>query len=355
MTLSRRADASPAPRPDAHADPGREERPRATITLELEDEARFREVLRAAIDAASVELEVEVRAAAAGEPAPNETFQVTMREAAAWYVVDVVDVTRDRVYTRRIERSAGDGDEVAHETAAHVIAYALQALGRGQTIGTPRQRSTTLPSDAPPPSTSTSGERKPLPIAEPPTRAPSTQPRFAFGTRASLTAHGSNAPAVFGVGAMALVRFAAPSARSAFEIAASVEQHVPTEVRSSNLSSRFRIQDARVFVRYDMPLNDAIGIGPAIGIGVDRIGVTTGPRARGPDPTIASHDVIGVAAMAFGARAAIAPRLRLQLDLGVAIPWQHVEYVVQRGARTLTFLDPWPLRPWTSLGLMAEL
>ncbi len=352
MTLSPRADASPSHRPDAQASPDRKER--ATITLELADEARFREVLRAAIDAASVELDVEVRSAASGDSTPSETFQVTVREAGEWYDIDVVDVTRDRLYTRRIAREAGEGDEVAHEAAAHVIAYALQALGRGQTIGTPRQRSPGPRVDAPPPSTA-SGARPPLSVADPPAEAPSTRPRFAFGTRASITAHASNAPAVFGVGGMAVLRFPYRPGRSAFEIAASLEQHVPTEVRSSNLSSRFRMHNARIWARYDRAVGRTVGIGPAIGLGVDRIGVTTGPRAGGPDPTISSHDVIGIAAMAFGARAAIASRLRLQIDLGIELPWHHVEYVVQRGARTLTFLDPWPVRPWASLGLMAEL
>ena len=170
-----------------------------------------------------------------------------------------------------------------------------------------------------------------------------------------MTAHAANAPAVFGVGAVTAIRFTFPPARSAFEIAASVEQHVPTEVRSSNLSSRFRIHNARLFVRYDLAVSRTIGLGPAVGLGVDRIGVTTGPRAGGPDPTISSYDVIGVAAAAFGARAAIASHLRLQVDLGLELPWQRVEYVVQRGSRNLTFLDPWQLRPWASIGLLAEL
>ncbi len=351
--------ASPDPRPSAgRGDAGVEGGHRATVVLELQDEGGFREVLRAAIESASIGFDVEVLSGATRRSAPAAPFQVTVDEGSAWYEISVVDVERDRIYTRRVEREPSGGDEVAHEAAAHVVVYALEALGRGQTIGAPRKRSNPAAADAggPPPSATADRERLAVVDREAPSMtSPPPRPRLAFGTRTSMTAHASNAPTVFGVGAMAALRFPDASARSGFEIAASVEQHVPTEVRSSNLSSRFQIHSPRLFVRYDLAVARTIGLGPAVGLGVDRIGVTTGPRAGGPAPTSSSHDVIGVAATSFGARAAIASHLRLQVDLGIELPWQHVEYVVQRGAGTLTFLDPWPLRPWLSIGLLAEL
>lgn len=350
--------ASPDPGPSAGRDAGVEGWHRATVTLELQDEAGFREVLRAAIESASIGFDVEVLSATTRRSTPAAAFQVTVDEGSTWYEIRVVDVERDRIYTRRVERKPNDGDEVAHEATAHVVAYALEALGRGQTIGAPRKRSTPAAADEVGPPPSATGDRELLAVVDreaPSMVSPPPRPRLAFGTRTSMTAHATNAPAVFGVGAMAALRFPDRLARSAFEIAGSVEQHMPTEVRSSNLSSRFQIHSARLFFQYDLAVARTIGLGPAVGLGVDRIGVTTGPRAGGPAPTSSSHDVVGVAAMSFGARAAIASHLRLQLDLGIELPWQHVEYVVQRGARTLTFLDPWPLRPWVSIGLLAEL
>ncbi len=324
----------------------------------MKDEARFRQVLRAAIETASVALDVEVLSARTPESTPAAAFQVTVDEGNTWYEINVVDLERDHIYTRRLERDASSGDEVAHEAAAHVVAYALEALGRGQTIGTPRKRSSPAADAAVPPPSATAA-REPVAAvdrrAQEMTMTTPPRPRVAFGMQSSMTAHGANAPAVFGVGVVATLRLPFPPTRSALAIAAAAEQHLPTEVRSSNLSSRFQIQSARLFVRYDVEVARTIGLGPAVGLGVDWIGVTTRPRAGGPAPTISSQDVIGVAAMAFGARASIASHLRVQLDLGIELPWQRVEYVVQRGPGTLTFLDPWPLRPSASLGLLAEL
>ena len=84
-TLPRRADgAAPDPRPGAQADAAPRERRRAIVTLQLADEARFREVLRAAIDAASVDLDIDVLVAGTRE-SPAAAVQVTVVEGSAWY------------------------------------------------------------------------------------------------------------------------------------------------------------------------------------------------------------------------------------------------------------------------------
>jgi hypothetical protein len=317
----------------------------------VQHDARFRGSLQAALRSATVALDVELLAPDASAPTPAP-YRVTVEERGAGYDIRVLDDERDRIYTRRVEGSGGD-DEVAHEAAVHVVVYALEALGRGETIGTPR---------APPPPSVTVGPTRPASAPSPiaavdravplrPTTFPQS-PRFSFGTRASVTSYASNAPAIFGVGAFAALRF---PQWAAFEIAVSIQQHALTEIRSASLSSRFQMHSARMFLGYDLVRTPATAIGPALGLGLDRIGVTTGPRAGRSEPSISSHDVIGVAVLALGARAALASHLRVQGDLGIELPLQHVEYVVQRTSGTVTFLEPWPVRPWISVALVAEL
>ena len=121
------------------------------------------------------------------------------------------------------------------------------------------------------------------------------------------------------------------------------------------LASRFQLHAARIFVRRDLAVTPSVDLGAAFGVGLDRIGVTTVPRRGSSDPTIVSQDLVGIAAVAFGLRATIASHLRVQGDIGIELPWKDVEYIVQRSSENVTILAPWPLRPWMSVALVAEL
>lgn len=356
LALGGDAAASPVTRSDAAPSARR----RATVELRLRDEARLRAALRAAMESGTIALDVDVLAPDRPER-PEAPYRVTVGEEGGAYEIAVVDDEHDRLYTRRVERASAAEDEVALEATAHVVVYALEALGRGETIGTPRERSPppAIPAraedlegrhaeDAPPSAPAPSDA-----VAPSHERSSAASPRFSFGTRASVTGYASNAPAIFGVGAIAGVRF--PLERWSFEIAASFEQHASAEVRSSSLSSRFQMHSARIFVRGELALGHAVALGPAIGVGLERMGVTTRSRTGGGEPTISSSDVVGVASPALGARVTIAPRLRAQADLGLHLPFEQVDYVVTQGTRRLHFLEPWSIRPWAGVGLVAEL
>lgn len=295
------------------------------------------------MESATIAFDVEILALETPEaPAP---YRVTIEERNAGIDVSVVDDKHDRVYSRRVEAASSD-DEVALEATAHVVVYALEALGRGEIIGSPRAR---------PPPLAAVEQAPPIADRRSPARQPVSPPRlrFSFGTRASVTGYASNAPAILGVGAIAGVRL--PSGPSAFEIAASLEQRVPAVLRTPSLASRFQLHAARIFVRRDLAVTPGVDLGAAFGVGLDRIGVTTVPRRGSSDPTIVSQDLVGIAAVAFGLRATIASHLRVQGDIGIELPWKDVEYIVQRSSENVTILAPWPLRPWMSVALVAEL
>lgn len=248
----------------------------------------------------------------------------------------------DRVLVREV---AGDASnpELAREELGHILQAAVDGLKAGEEVGAPRSDAL---KDVPAEDAVDGARAKPA-SAPPrdrarPRQAPSSPLRF--GPRYELSWLGDGAHFEDGPGAVFALALPVGFELSAYYRRPLIVAGTPVGVRLQTLSAR-----ALVTMQAWRAEGAAVRLGA--GAGADVVHVT--PRGEtGPDVEL-SHGAWRklVVARLEGSYARRAFRfMELELTAGVDVDVNDSRYVFQRGSGEVSVLDPWPVRPFVSLG-----
>jgi hypothetical protein len=248
----------------------------------------------------------------------------------------------DRVLVREV---AGDqkNPELAREELGHILQAAVDGLKAGEEVGTPRSDAL---KDVPPEETEVL--RKPAvsePAAEPsPVPAPARSRSLRFGPRYELSWLGDGAHFEDGPGAV----FAA-GVPIGFELSAYYRR--PLSVEKKPVGVRLQTLSVRALASMQAWRSEHAGIRVGAGVGADFVRVSPlGEVSRNVELSDRTWLTLGVARLEAGYARRALGSMELELTAGVDLDANDTRYVFQRGSDELGVLDPWPVRPFVSLG-----
>jgi hypothetical protein len=248
----------------------------------------------------------------------------------------------DRMLVREV---AGDSSnpELAREELGHILQTAVDGLKAGEEVGAPR-------SDAlkdMPAEDSIDVVRAPA-VAEPTDEAPRirvapSQP-LRFGPRYELSWLGDGAHWEDGPGAVFAVAWPI-----GFELSAYYRR--PLKVEGAPVGVRLQTLSARALVTLQAWRGERAGIRLGAGAGVDFVRVSP-VGEPGPDVELsdATWRNLAVARLQTSYALRAFRFMDVELTAGVDLDVNDTRYVFQNGAGELRVLDPWPVRPFVSLG-----
>ncbi|AKU95522.1 hypothetical protein AKJ09_02186 [Labilithrix luteola] len=259
--------------------------------------------------------------------------------------VAIVDTRHDRVLVHEIATDGGV-DEVVREEISHITVYAVEALLRGEVLGTPREvvpATPIEPIETPTPPTSPRVPTRPPPPAK-------LVAHVELETEASVRTYAPVAPVVFGTGA-ALALSARPGA-IALRGALLVEQRTSVTVATQSVSSRFAQHALRADVSCGIPLAPSLDLVLGVGAGLDFVSVQTTVLRAGAKPATENGfvDRVPVIGAFAGTAVSIAPRLTARADVGVDVPVRAPTYVVD-SSHEIVLLSPYTVRGVVRVGL----
>lgn len=258
----------------------------------------------------------------------------------------------DRVLVREV---AGDPNnpELAREELGHILQTAVEGLKAGEEVGTPRDEALkdVRAEDAGDPARELAAteardraERPPPAPSEPANTGPSPGQPLRFGPRYEFSFLGDGSRFEDGPGAV--FALALPIG---FELGAYYRR--PLTVEGSPVGVRLQTLAARALVTLGAWRSERARLRLGAGGGVDFVRVSSLGEAR-PDVEQApgAWRTLALARLqASYARRALG-FMELELTAGVDLDANGTRYVFQRASAEATVLDPWPVRPFVSLG-----
>jgi hypothetical protein len=248
----------------------------------------------------------------------------------------------DRVLVREV---AGDASnpELAREELGHILQTAVDGLKAGEAVGTPRSEAL---KDVPAEET-VEVAREPVapePAADAaPTRASPSQP-LRFGPRYELSWLEDSARFEDGPGAV--FALALPVG---FELCAYYRR--PLKVEDSPVGVRLHTLSVRALVTLQAWKGERAGVRVGAGGGADFVRVR--PLSE-PGRNVELSDGTGRNLALGRLQASYAQRafsfMELELTAGVDLDVNDTRYVFQTATGEASVLDPWPVRPFVSLG-----
>jgi len=241
--------------------------------------------------------------------------------------VVIVDARHATVLTRTVPAENGL-DEIAREEISQIVIFSVEAIRRGEVVGSPQPRVTTRPATRHP--------------------APGARLRADLETVASLRTYANVAPAVVGVGAAVgtTARVGGLHVRSLLGF----EQRSAIVVATRAASARFEQRSLRVAVAFGLPLGPRLDLTFAGGAAADLVAATTTAlRATTEQRRDVTH-VVPVLDGAAGVTFALDPRLVLSAAAGAEVPLSTTEYALE-GERSVVFLAPDVVRLVGRVGL----
>jgi hypothetical protein len=247
----------------------------------------------------------------------------------------------DRILVREV---AGDAKnpELTREELGHILQTAVDGLKAGEEVGAPRSDAL---KDVP---TEDAAVADPEPALEPPDRAaptraaPSTPLRFGARYELSWLADGPR----FEDGPGAVFALDLPVG---FELCALYRR--PLHVRGTPVGVRLQTLSARALATIEVARGERTSTRVSAGVGADFVRVS--PLAEpGQAAELAQETWRKLAVARLQASHALRAFSFLQFELtaGVDVDVNDTRYVFQQGSRELRVLDPWPVRPFVSLG-----
>ena len=247
----------------------------------------------------------------------------------------------DRMLVREV---AGDpsNPELLREELGHILQTAVDGLKAGEAVGTPRSDAL---KDVPAEDIVDAAREPAAPkSAAGPERAPEapTQP-LRFGMRYELSWLGDGARFEDGPGAVFAVALPVGCELSAY-------YRRPLKVEETPVGVRLQTLSARALVTIQAWRGERAGIRLGAGVGADFVHVS--PLGK-PENVELSDDAwlkFSLARLQASYARRASSFMALELTAGVDLDANDTHYVFQQGSQELRVLDPWPVRPFFSLG-----
>jgi hypothetical protein len=250
----------------------------------------------------------------------------------------------DRILLREV---LGDvkNPELAREELGHILQTAIDGLKAGEAVGAPRSDALKeVPAeDAVEPAQEPVAPNRPDRAVR--TRAAPSQP-LRFGPRYELSWLGDGARFEDGPGAAFAVRLPV-----GFELAAYYRR--PLKVEGTPVGVRLQTLSARALVTMQAWRGEQAGIRVGAGVGADLVRVSPwGEPGRNVALSRGTWRKLAVARLAAGYARRVFSFMELELTAGADLDANDTRYVFQQGSGELRVLDPWPVRPFVSLGAL---
>jgi hypothetical protein len=246
----------------------------------------------------------------------------------------------DRLLVREV---AGDASnpELAREELGHILQTAVDGLKAGQEVGAPRSDAL---KDVPEEDAAKAAAEPAAP--EPPNEArkqPAPSQPLRFGLRYELSWLGDGAHFEDGPGAV--FALALPVG---FELCAFYRR--PLNVEGTPVGVRLETLSLRALVTLQAWRGERAGIRLGAGAGADFVSVS--PLGEPEDAELSEETWLNlaVARLQVGYAWRAVSFLDVELTAGVDLDVNDTSYVFQQGSGELSVLDPWPVRPFVSLG-----
>jgi hypothetical protein len=249
----------------------------------------------------------------------------------------------DRILVRDV---AGDANnpELAREELGHILQTAVEGLKAGEEVGTPRNDALkdVAAEDGVEVARTPPEPEPPAPDAERTRAAPSGPLRF--GPRYELSWLGDGAHFEDGPGAVFAVVLPV-----GFELSASYRR--PLNVDAAPVGVRLHTISTRALVTMQAWRSARAGIRLGAGAGADFVRVSPlGDPGRNVELSDATWLKLALARLQGSYARRAFSFMELELTAGVDVDANDTRYVFQRGAEEHSVLDPWPVRPFVSLG-----
>ncbi|MDF2694429.1 MAG: hypothetical protein K0S65_2812 [Labilithrix sp.] len=228
----------------------------------------------------------------------------------------ILDARHATVLTRVIP--AADGlDEIAREEISHIVLFSVEAIRRGEIVGSSEPQVIA-----------------PRVKAHPP---PKERAKGELETVATLRTYANVAPVVVGVGAAV----GASTRAGAFHLRSLVafEQRSAIVAATRAASARFDQRSVRVSVAAGLPLSTRVELTFAGGVAADLVAVTTTALRATTEQQRDVVDVVPVLDAGGGISFVLAPGLGLTGALGAEVPLSTTEYALE-AERNVVFLAP---------------
>jgi hypothetical protein len=237
----------------------------------------------------------------------------------------VIFDARHATVLRRVVTTSDGLDEIAREEISHIVLFSVEAIRRGETIGSPEPQ----PARAP-------GAKAAAPLVKthPPPRG---RVRGELETVATLRTYANVAPVVVGVGAATGVSTRVGRFRLRSLVAFEQRSAIVAATRAA--SARFEQRSVKVALGAGLPLSTRLELTFAAGVAADLISVTTTALRATTEQQRDVVDVIPVLDAAGGISFELAPGLALSGALGAEVPLSTTEYALE-AERNVVFLAP---------------
>jgi hypothetical protein len=278
------------------------------------------------------------------EPGERYFARVWIRVSPSWRArLYLEHGASDRILVRDVASDANN-PELTREELGHILQTAVEGLKAGEEVGTPRSDAL---KDVPAEDT-VEVAREPPPTEPPAFDAAPAQPAPAgplrFGPRYELSWLGDGARFEDGPGAV--FALALPVG---FELCAFYRR--PLHVDATPVGVRLHTIAARALVTMQAWRGAGARIRLGAGAGADFVRVSPlgepGQTVELSDPTWRK---LALARLQVSYMRRAFSFMELELTAGVDVDVNDTRYVFQRGSEELRVLDPWPVRPFLSLG-----
>ncbi|MBX3191747.1 MAG: hypothetical protein KF819_32455 [Labilithrix sp.] len=260
--------------------------------------------------------------------------------------VYVVDATSDRILVRRVARQ--DNPEVAWEGVGHIVELAVAALRAGERIGIERAaaRRELLPAAEPsaPPAPPPPPPREREIAVAPPVRKERTLSPGLFYETLLL---GDGPEPVTGPGAM--LELTVPTRRLTLGGVASAQYRLPLVAAGDGAEVRLEGGAFRVLGSASFAVSKAgtlaVDLGPGLDVTAAR--AIEGPLVRATSPST-SWSFVARAELRYSHDLRV---VRVFATVGLDAAAQLRRYVLDRGSERVVAFEPWPIRPFASVGV----
>jgi hypothetical protein len=249
----------------------------------------------------------------------------------------------DRVLVREL---AGDPNnpELLREELGHILQTAVDGLKAGEEVGTPRSDALKdVPAEDGVEVVREPAAQKPPEEAAPRTRAAPSQP-LRFGPRYELSWLGDGAHFEDGPGAVFAVNLPV-----GFELSAYYRR--PLKVEDTPVGVRLQTLSVRALATLQAWRGEQAGIRVGAGAGADFVRVSPlGEPAPNVELSAGTWRTLALARLQVSYARRAFGFMDLELTAGMDLDANDTRYVFQGSSDELEVLDPWPVRPFVSLG-----
>jgi hypothetical protein len=239
-------------------------------------------------------------------------LDLTRVESIGLVIVDA----RHATVLRRVVPAAEGLDEIAREEIGHIVLFSVEAIKRGEVVGSPEPQAR----ERPPPKERARGELE---------------------TVATLRTYANVVPALIGVGAAVGASTRVSSVRLRSLVAFEQRSAIVVETRAA--AARFEQRSVRISMMAGVPLSSRVELTFAGGVAADLVAVTTTALRATTERRRDVADVVPVLDAAGGLSFELVPRLVVAGTIGVEVPFMTTEYALEAD-RDVVILAPDALR-----------